>query len=94
MNDLNQEDFSEMRQWWYGKNSVLEYVSRVDFNGNTSKIRLLIIGPFGPYASERNASYELLAWSTLPGTNGRYRAALARTEILVSNPRNLVGLLP
>lgn len=44
----------------------------------------LITGPFRSLVSGSNVNYNALQWSDLPGTNGRYRVALARTELMVT----------
>jgi hypothetical protein len=76
----------ELQQWWYGTESVIEYVSTVAFNGILHNLEKLISGPFRGLVSEINVNYESLRWSELPGTNGRYRAAMARTEVMVVTP--------
>jgi hypothetical protein len=79
----------ELRQWWYGTESVIEYVSTVAFNGILNNLGQLISGPFRDLVSENSASYESLRWSELPGTNGRYRAAMARAEVMVLTPADV-----
>jgi hypothetical protein len=81
--NVNKESSSELRQWCYGEKSVFEYVSKVEFMGRASFFCPLIAGPFRNFVSESNASYQSLVWHDLPGTNGRYRAALAKTEVVL-----------
>ena len=46
-------------------------------------LHLTNLGPFQNLTSARNASYQSLVWCELGGTNGRYRVALARTDLTV-----------
>ena len=82
----SEESHVELRQWWYGKESVIEFISTVAFQGLVKKLKNLMLGPFRGLVSENSANYESLRWSELVGTDGRYRAALARTEVMVLAP--------
>ena len=51
----------------------------------------LISGPFRNFVGESSASYQSLVWLDLPGTNGRYRVALARKEVTVMSSSILIA---